>query len=79
MYNLTHLLECLMARDSVKDTKKEIKKQNDEFYGEETVGGSQAGLDTDNDASTAIKKISGSASKKIKGHKGFVIDDNQEN
>lgn len=67
-----------MARDSVKDIKKEIKKENDEFYGEETVGGSQASLDSDNDASSAIKKISGVASKKIKGHKAFVIDDNSD-
>lgn len=67
-----------MARDSVKDIKKEIQKENDEFYGEETVGGSQAGLDSDNDASEAVKKISGLASKKIKNHKGFVIDDNPD-
>lgn len=67
-----------MARDSVKDIKKEIKKENDEFYGEETVGGSQAGLDSDNDASSAIKKISGAASEKIKNRKPFVVDDNTD-
>ncbi len=63
-----------MARDSVKDIKKEIQKENNEFYGEETPGGHQAGLDTDNDTERTVRKVLGKkAYQKVKEHKPFVV------
>ncbi len=64
----------LMTRDSVKDIQKEIKRENDEFYGEETAGGHQASLDSDNDTATALKKVLGKkAYKKTVKHEPFVV------
>ncbi|HEX6977438.1 MAG TPA: hypothetical protein VF185_03775 [Patescibacteria group bacterium] len=40
-----------------------VKEQNDEVYGEETVGGSQQGLESDDDTEKAVADVTGNQPK----------------
>lgn len=62
------------------DIKKQIKKQNDDFYGDETASGSSPGLDTDDDT---VKNLEDTVGTKIKPGDEFyladeVIEDEEE-
>ncbi len=48
-----------MAKQKIDEVKKEIEEQKDEFYGEEAVGGSEMGLETDDDTKEMIEEVTG--------------------
>lgn len=55
-----------MARQKLKDIKKEIKEENELNYGEETISGSQPSTDSDDDVQVVVEKTFG---KKITSNK----------
>lgn len=48
-----------MPRPKPSQIDEEVKKQNEEVYGEETVGGSQQGLEVDDDTEETLEKVIG--------------------
>lgn len=48
-----------MARQSIKSVKEEVKKQDDETYGEEMIGGSEMGLEADDDTEKMVEDATG--------------------
>ncbi len=48
-----------MSKPNPQDIDEKVKKQNDEFYGEETVGGTEEGLERDDDTEEALEKVIG--------------------
>lgn len=59
-----------MPKPKPEEIDEKVKKQNDEFYGEETVGGSNQGLETDDDTEEAVEKVIGN---KPGGNEEFEI------
>lgn len=48
-----------MVREDPKKIQEQVQKQDDEFYGEEAVGGHAAGLETDDNAADPLAKYLG--------------------
>ena len=55
-----------MARQKPKDIEKELKKQDDEVYGEETVSGSSPRPASDDDTTDNLKDVIGNEPKNDK-------------
>ncbi len=65
-----------MARMKVKDIQKEVNREEDEFYGEETISGSSPKPSSDDDAESALAGAIGpDAHDVVKNHKPFDIDE----
>ena len=53
-----------MPKPDPKKIEKELKKQEDEFSGEETLGGSNEGLEKDDDTNEGFQKTFGNEPEK---------------
>lgn len=56
------------------DIKKQLKQQNDQVYGDETVSGTMPDPESDDDIAESVEDVMGAdAEKDIKEHKPFNI------
>jgi hypothetical protein len=65
-----------MPKQKIDDVKKEIEKEKDDVYGDESVGGSQMGLDKDDDTTEMVEDVTGN--KPTEG-KPYSIADEPDN
>lgn len=65
-----------MAKQKLKDVKEEVKKQDEEFYGDVSLGSGSPDPETDDDTEEALEKVVGGD---IDPEKPFSIADEVEN
>ena len=56
----------IMTKQDIEDVKKEIKENEDRFYGEETISGSSPRPDSDDNVAEALEDVIGNPPKRGK-------------